>query len=401
MNTTELAEKVCTILLERFPDLKIQHCEADDFFKSYYEECGFPRNDNFTPVWLQNGHLISWEAPKAYYWDPKTLDFDPPSADDEEIRINFLFLHDDGYLAAVDDYEGETHRLMPTPDAGTIAHYIQLFFDAGRLHLKELSQMYPPAVTGISLPFLQYPDDYSTEMEAMPIVPIDIIRPVILRHIKNGLQWLYGMQNLYPWLNHWKAKAKAAEEAFKPPLDSFDPSASYGEEEQGMSGAKLVYALTAVEQARIDAERPTLLKEATEIAAVHYTQNWNKENYYLWSHPCYDLGDKQTFPTHYLPIILNLSDSIYAPGLNGFYSPATHKVLKQSIKLQILSEAPFEAIPLELPSLDQQVENVFLQNALADAAPRRIEDAINRAAKEGRDHANTLAVRRNIVENIL
>jgi len=135
MTTTELAEQVCQLILKRFPDLEIQHDSPEDFFDGYYDYPGFPHNDNFTPVWFQKGRLITWQTPNAYYWDPEALNFDATTADDDETRINFLFLQDDGSLATVDDYEGETHRLMPTPEADTLAHFIQLFFQAGREQL--------------------------------------------------------------------------------------------------------------------------------------------------------------------------------------------------------------------------------------------------------------------------
>lgn len=286
-NPSKLAEKVCQRLAALHPTLKFNHGSANTFFKNTFEEPGFPDDslEDFTPVWFQSGELLYWEAPKAYYWNPETLDFDPPASDDDEVRTNFLFIHNSGHIASVDDYNGETHSLMPTPDSEELAAYIELHFAAGRERQRTLSEKTPAAINGIACPFFHFPDDFSTNIRKMPMVAVQHLRATIFRHIADSQSWLFGMGDLTAQISKLEQEIKT--DSYQ--LDNFN-AATYRKDEdedddESGSQAEFLHSILSDLQEKIEAERPQLLADARELPTEAFNWDWFQQNHLAWQHP--------------------------------------------------------------------------------------------------------------------
>jgi hypothetical protein len=391
--STQLAEQVCNLLLKRFPCLVFEHEDADIFFDGYHDVPGFPHNDLFTPVWFQEGRLVYWEAPKQYYWDSEALDFDAPDPEDDEVRINFLFIHDDGYIAAVDDYEGETHRLMTTPTAEALTAYIQLHFDAGRQQLRQIGEATAPAITQITVPFFNFPDDFSQIYQTMPVVPVHCVRDTIFRHLAENKQWLFGMNDLTDELKKMIQKIEAPKEGI-----------SFGDDDDAMTitGHEFVYTLTAGAQQEIESERPNIIRDAQALPSEEFDRGWDTKNHFEWNHPYHDLGATDSFPTGYLPICLLLSKSVFPGALDPAFSTSTQAEIFKIVSEHIQSSESLEqCIPLELPPYEEQVLNCFLQTILIDQGPELVKRAMRSSKTRSGSFEDSLRRRREIAKNLM
>jgi hypothetical protein len=393
---TQLAELVCKRLSQYFPSLEISHDDPEIFFDGYYDVPGFPLNDNFTPVWFQKGRLIYWEAKQQYYWNPDKLDFDTPAPTDDEVRINFLFIHEDGYIAAVDDYEGETHRLMETPTAEALTAYILLHFEAGRQQLRQISETTAPTITQIAVPFFNFPDDFSQTYETMPVVPVHCVRDTIFRHLAENKQWLFGMNDLTDELKKIMQKVEAQEPNFEAPEDRFDDDDSIT-----LTGHEFAYALTAEAQQEIEAERPNIIRDAQALPADTFDRDWDIKNHLEWNHPYHDLGATDSFPTGYLPICILLSESVFPDALSGDFSKSSQAAVFKIVSEYIQSSESLEqGIPLELPPYGEQVLNCFLQHILIDRAPELARKAMHSTKTRSGSIEDSLYRRQEIAKRL-
>lgn len=398
---TQLAEQVCNILSERFPHLEFEHDDANDFFDGYYDVPGFPHTDLFTPVWFQEGRLVYWEAPKQYYWDSEALDFDAPDPEEDEVRINFLFIHDDDYIAAVDDHEGETHRLMATPDYNQLAAYIQLHFEAGRQQLQHIGAMHTPAIQQIAIPFFNFPDDFSQTYQTMPVVPVDSIRDIIFRHVSENKQWLFGMNDLSPELRKMMDAIETQKPNFEAPASDiqFDENES---ETRQITGKEFVYALTAAAQEQIEAERPNIIQDARALSPETFDWDWQDNPHFEWNHPSSDLGGNDCTSYGHYPICLQLSASVFPPILSANLSQSTQadifKIVSDHIQSSDVLEQP---IPLDLPPYQEQVLNCFLQTILIDQGPELTKRAMISSKTRSGSFEDSLRRRREIAKNLM
>jgi hypothetical protein len=277
----QLAAEICQRLSKRYPDLEFDHEDAEDFFNGYYD-FGLPCDPyaDFTPVWFQEGELLYWEAPHPYSWDNDRFDFHSAVEDDETVYLNFLFIHQDGSISAVDSYDGRTHRLARSPSIQELMAYVELHFEAGRQRQKAITDT--ATITEISVPFFHFPDDFSEDLSRMPVVPFQHLRNTIFRHIAENKPWLFAMNDHTARLKNIQkdieAKESDANIAGKEPESTSTIEVQTEDGPLSCSGEAFFWGLLANSQEEIE-KLKSLLYQASQSGLQIVLLSCHPENY--------------------------------------------------------------------------------------------------------------------------
>lgn len=403
----ELAKAVCKILSARYQedDYEFGHGNAEDFFEDYYD-IGLPCDlyGDFTPAWFQEGELLHWASPFPYFWDNDRFDFTGPEGESErDVYCNFLFIHEDGSVSVVDDHDGRTYRLLRQPTAQELVAYAELFFKAGRE--RQISQKASAAITGVSVPFFHFPDDFSEDLTNMPVVPFQHLKDTIFRHVAEGKPWLFAMNDHTARLKRMEksieSKESEANIRSEKPNSNIEIEMETEEGTHSFTGEEFVYGMLAGAQQDIEKARPQLMADAANIPPEAFNWEWQKENHHTQSYPYSHLANNESAPDEWLPLCLHLSEGVFAPFLQATYCRAAYQQVFKALTDYLTSiEAQSNPIPLDLPPYHEQVLNCFLQEACLTQGPELATKALEARPDSSVGHEENLTQRLEIVRGL-
>lgn len=388
----EIAEATCNYLLEEFPDLEIQHHDPEDFFDGYFCDAGMPFGPEYYPINFEMGRVINLEAKGFYDWSPADFEFHE-SAERDSFYSVVLFIHEDGFVAQIDDYSGHMHKLFKTPEAPLLAEYIKLYFEQGRQQLRDRNTQ-PAKIEQLYVPYFQFPDDFVTDYTRMPIVPIEHVEKQLKEHIEKGTPWLHAMEDLQPQINKLIREIEEEEPEFsKPARYDFD------DEDKGMTftGKEFVLGMFMNGQKERENARPDLIKQARDIPSDCFIEQPDSVNFIYWSFPYYHLGGPLDWPQTYLPLIIEVSGPFFNKSMDPQLSPK-HFDRVFSIIQKIYWGDPDYKLPLsvEMPGYLEQVSGSFRQEVMIYQAPLLAAKAMRMTTKDTGDMDQCLQKRLDI-----
>lgn len=403
------AEAVCQILSARYPgdDYDFDHGDAEEFFETYYD-IGLPCDPyaDFTPVWFQEGELLIITAPFPYFWDNSCFDFTGPEGESEsDLYCNFLFIHTDGSVSVVDDHDGRTCRLLRNPSARELVAYSELFFKAGRERQRAIAQQTAAAITGVSVPFFHFPDDFSEDLTRMPVVPFKHLKDTIFRHLAEQKPWLFAMNDHTAHLKRMEKNIEARESEAnirgQEPTSNIQIETETEDGAQSFTGEEFVFGMLAVAQEAIEKARPQLMADAANIPQEAFNWNWQADNHHTWSHPYRHLAGEASASDEYLPLCLQLSEAVFAPFLNPAYCRAAYQQVFKALTAYLTSIENHQArIALDIPEYHEQVLNCFLQGACLTQGPELATKALEARPDSAGGHRENLARRLKIIRQL-
>jgi len=401
----QLAEDICQRLSERYPDLEFGHSAPEDFFDGYYD-FGLPMEPyaDFTPVWFQEGELLYWEAPHPYTWDNDRFDFNSPREADENVYVNFFFIHEDGSVSAVDDYDGRIHKLLRGPSIQELMAYVELHFEAGRQ--RQRANVDPAAITKISAPFFHFPDDFSEDLSTMPVVPFQYLRSTIFRHIAESKPWLFAMNDHTARLKNMEkdieAKESDANIAGKELESKMTVEIQTEDGPLSCSGEAFFWGLLSGAQEEIEKERPQLMTDVADIPPEAFDWQWQEANYLQIQIAYSSLTNEEHLSDELLPLCLHLSNAVFPAFLLPTYCRKSHQQAYKKLceHLKNIENTP-ACIALDLPPYNEQVLNCFLQEACCSQGPELARKALEGRPDSALEHTDNLERRLSIIRQLM
>lgn len=389
-DTQTYAEHVCTQLLQDCPDLEIYHEDPEVFFDGFFTDFGMPDGPDYYPIHFECGRALYLEAEPFYQFNHTTLGFQP--SEDTALRpFLALFIHEEGFIAEVDQTTGHMHKLFATPPPEHLADYLKLFFETGRAQLQQQDAR-PARLERMLVPFFQYPDDFSTDYSEMPLVPFDRVKDLIDTHILAGTPWLLAMQDLQPRINEFRRKAADHPSDFGQQRDAIDGGSGWKEKDPiPENGWELfVNELTEKNDQRTK-DRPPMIQHANQLPESDFT-NWHESPRLVqWSMRYHHLGGENGWPRADLPLALDFSGPVFTRMLDKSMHPQFLGNVLQVIK-QAFWGNPDYCLPYEfkLPRYIEQVENAFIQETVIYKAPILADKVVTNPGKDEDNHHNQL-----------
>lgn len=388
-----IALETCRILESQFPHLEISVNDPHDFFDGFFTDIGFPGHCGYHHVWREEGCVIYVEAPQIYWWEEDNMEFKP--SDSETPGMAIIFVHKDGHVCLVNDADGSLFQLFPTPHPQVLAEYLKLFFQEGRddLDKKRAEQ---PSVTGVYVPFFQFPDDFSDEPFDMPLVPVALLRDTLMSRVTKNQLWLFEMEDSEAEIRKTLAEGRPEESSTS--IEFFDDTGSG-------TGPMSVWDFSLACDIRMQREReknrPELMNLARTLSAEDFLRHRNHLHSSEWFANYGSLGGGSHYPPLLLPIMVTYNDRIFAPlMIDKFYQKGPRAIYSIVIKhIKGEQTLPF-TITTELPPYRAQVENCFLQTVLTHQAPILAKRAMKLSTDPEEAAASRLEKRRVICQKI-
>lgn len=393
------AEEVCNCLLKDFPDLEIQHAAPEDYFDGFFCDAGMPMGPEHYPIHLELGRVIHLEATGFHHFNHSKLVFEKAEKVGE-FHFVPLFVHEDGFIAVVDDYYGHMHRLFETPNPEVLSEYLRLYFDEGREELGRKSDQ-PAKLERLLVPFFQFPDDFTTDYGKLPLVPFDQIKELIDAHLKDSHPWLLVMEDLQPQINELGEKIEKQPRNFE--RTDFTPAQYDPEDEDKISvnGWEFAAGLLIHENERRENERPQLIRQSRQLPEDAFTRWDTNPNLLQWSFPYYHLGGKLDWPPLYFPFALDLGGPVFRKSFEKNINPSLYIQLFDAIK-QLFWGDPDYKLPIELkvPDYLEQVETAFIQECAIYKAPILVAEIMDNKEKNTDNHLDRLKERMEAWEKL-
>lgn len=335
-------------------------------------ENSFPEFLDDDPVRIEDGEVISLKGSQIRGWNEKNQDF---QASESDWMLNFIL--EDGHVSVLDPAAGKSSQLFQTPRPAVLAELLKLFFDEGRKELARRSDG-EPALTGICVPFFQFPDDFTEDHGEFPLVPLAQARELIRVHVADDTPWLRAMEDLQPEIRDLSKKVEAQREDFLPPSDLDEES----ELERGeKAGQELSLALSIAEQEKREKQKPALFHAAREINPRHFCRTRQELHSNDWRISYEAFGASSQCP--YLPVSLVYNDHVFAPGIDQQYDPATHTFVFGNLISYVQGSSDVRLpLSLDLPPYAEQVETFFRQTVLMHQIPILTRKAMRLKAGE-------------------
>lgn len=391
-NPRAVAAETCRLLEERFPSLEIRHEEPESFFDGFFTDIGFPGPDVY-PVWAEGGHVIYLEAPRIHWWQERSFTFSASESDRGGMAV--IFVHADGYVSVVDESDGNLAQLFPTPHPVILAEFLKLFFEEGRRDLQDRAGN-APAIEGVYMPFLQYPDDFTENFSAMPLAPVAPLRKILLDRAASDQAWLSEMEDPEPRIRAIRRQKEAETPETFLQIPGFESPDS---DERSPLGQVLEHLLR--EQDRKRNQRMELFRVAETILSEAFLRDRSPLHLREWGVGCHALGGTYAYPPLDYPIAVSFNDQVFAPLLDRQFDPAMCDTVFRVALTHLRGEAEAAfPVALDLPSYAEQVENGFLQQVLIHQAPLLARKAAETSAFSKASAGASLQRRRAVCERI-